>query len=136
MVAQIEHMAINVLAIFIMVSASAGAVGLSGGGLQFPLEWLDGTPFCTYAGPGIILGAVVGGSALAAAVQLLRGHALAVPVALGAGLIQVGWIIGELVLVGTPDIIALWLQLLYFTAGAVLALLAAHLLLRKHPLVA
>ena len=127
---RVERGAIAALAVFIVVSALAGCVGLVGGGISFPLAWLAGTPFSDYTLPGLILGGAVGGSALAAAGLLLGGHRLAVPVALGAGLIQAGWIVGELALVGTPDSIALSLQVLYFAAGALLAVLAAHLWLR------
>jgi hypothetical protein len=122
-----EHLVVIVLAFFLVLSAFAGAIGLIGGGIQFPLEWLEGTAFGSYVGPGIILGAAVGGSALAAAVLMLRGHPLAAPVALGAGLVQTGWIVGEVALIGTPDVIALWLQGLYFALGALLAALAADL---------
>jgi hypothetical protein len=128
---RIERITIEVLASFIGISAVAGGIGLVGGGLPLPLEWLADTPFSSYAIPGLILGGIVGGSAVVAAVLLLRGHPLGVLVSLGAGLIQVGWIIGELVLVGTPGLVALWLQVLYFAVGAALALLAADLWRRR-----
>jgi hypothetical protein len=133
MFARIERVAIEVIAIFIVVSAVAGGIGLAGGGLQFPLEWLAGTPFGSYMVPAIILAVVVGGSSLAAAVLLLRGHPLAVPVALGAGLIQAGWIVGEGTLVGTHGDVMMWLQIIYFAAGAAIAGVAAHLWLRQPP---
>jgi hypothetical protein len=123
---RIERFAIGALAVFIAVSAAAGAVGLVGGGLAFPPEWLDGTPFATYVGPGIILGVVVGGSALLAGVLVLRGHPLAIPMAFVAGLVQLGWIVGEVLLIGTQFGIMLALQALYGAAGALLAALAYH----------
>ena len=100
---RVERVAIEAVAIFIMVSAVAGGIGLIGGGLAFPTDWLAGTSFTGYALPGAILAVIVGGSALLAAVLMLRQHPLAVPAAFGAGVIQVGWIIGELLLVGTRD---------------------------------
>src|SRR5687767_13191232 len=96
-----ERILMTAIAVFIVVSAAAGAVGLIGGGLPFPLDWLAGTPFSSYAVPGLVLGGVVGGSALAASVLLVRGHPAGVAAALVAGLIQVGWIVGEVALVGT-----------------------------------
>lgn len=57
----------------IAVDAVAGVSGLIGmaivafgWGHQFPTRWLDGTPFRSYVIPGLILGLVVGGSALLA----------------------------------------------------------------------
>jgi hypothetical protein len=123
---RVERVAIEAVAIFIMVSAVAGGIGLIGGGLAFPTDWLAGTPFTGYALPGAILAVIVGGSALLAAVLMLRQHPLAVPAAFGAGVIQVGWIIGELLLVGTRDEVMAWLQVIYVAAGAVVAMLAAH----------
>jgi hypothetical protein len=124
MCARIERLAIGTVAGFIAVSAAAGAAGLIGGGLSFPPEWLEGTPFSTYIGPGIILGVAVGGSALAAAVLVLRGHPSALPAAFVAGAIQAGWIVGEVLLVGTYGAVMLWLQVIYGVAGALLAALA------------
>jgi hypothetical protein len=112
MTTRIERIAIGAVVSFIAVSAAAGAIGLIGGGLPFPPEWLDGTPFSNYVGPGIILGVVVGGSALLASVLVLRGHPLAVPAAFVAGMIQVGWIVGEVLLVGTYGAVMLWLQVI------------------------
>jgi hypothetical protein len=127
---RLERIAIEAVAIFIVVSAVAGGVGLISGGLPFPLEWLAGTPFSTYVVPGAFLALIVGGSALVAAALMLRKDPLAVPVALGAGVIQVGWIVGELLLVGTRGDVMAWLQAIYFVAGAILAFLAVHLWLR------
>jgi len=122
-----EHLAAELLAAFIALSAVAGGVGLVGGGIVFPPEWLVGTPFASYVGPGLILGLVVGGSALAAALLLLGHHPLALPAAVAAGLIQAGWIVGEVLLVGTHGALMMWLQIVYFTLGALLAALGAHL---------
>src|SRR5919199_6683907 len=118
---RIERLAIGAVASFIAASAAAGAIGLIGGGLPFPTEWLDGTPFSNYVGPGVILGVVVGGSALLASILVLRAHRLAGPAAFVAGMIQIGWIVGEVLLVGTYGMVMLWLQVIYGVAGALLA---------------
>ena len=120
----IERVAIGALAIFIAVSAAAGAIGLIGGGLPFPPEWLEGTPFPDYVGPGLILGVVVGGSALVAGIMVLRGHPLAIAAAFAAGMVQLGWILGEVILIGTYGAVMLWLQVIYGVSGALLATLA------------
>jgi hypothetical protein len=130
MTSRIERGAIVALGILIAVSAIAGAVGLLGGGIEFPPAWLAGTPFGDYTLPGLILGVVVGGGAAVAVLMVLARHPLGVPAAGAAGLIQVGWIVGEVLLVGTNGDLMLYLQLLYFALGAALALLAADLWLR------
>jgi hypothetical protein len=123
---RIERLAIGAVAVFIAVSAAAGAIGLISGGLVFPPEWLEGTPFSNYIGPGFILGVVVGGSALLASVLLLRGHPFALPAAFVAGMIQLGWIVGEVLLIGAYGAVMLGLQVVYGVAGALLASLAYH----------
>jgi hypothetical protein len=131
MSARIERFTIIGLALFIAVSGAAGAIGLIGGGLPFPPEWLEGTPFSSYVGPGLILGVIVGGSALVAAALTVLGHPLAIRATVAAGAIQLGWILGEVLLVGTHGALMLWLQIVYGAAGAVLALVALDLLRRS-----
>jgi len=127
---RIERITIAALATFIAISAAGGAVGLIGGGLAFPPEWLEGTPFSSYVGPALILGIVVGGSALLAAAMIMGRHSMAAPVAFGAGAIQIGWIVGEVVLVGTHGDVMLWLQVIYGLAGALLAVFALDVVRR------
>ncbi|MBX6342793.1 MAG: hypothetical protein IRY97_10070, partial [Thermomicrobiaceae bacterium] len=99
------------------VSAAAGGIGLVGGGIEFPRDWLEGTPFASYVGPGLILGLVVGGSQLAALVAVLRHAGWARLAAAAAGCAMMGWIVGEVVLVGSRDGVMLGLQALYFLNG-------------------
>ena len=61
------------LTLFGALSAVAGAVlAIAANGAGVPLEYLANSPFSSYAVPGVILGVVVGGTQLAAAVALLR----------------------------------------------------------------
>src|SRR4029077_19607685 len=53
--------------LFEAVSAVVGAVGLVVGFMAIPLSVLSGTPFTDFTVPVLLLGVVVGGSALAAA---------------------------------------------------------------------
>jgi hypothetical protein len=126
-----ERIGIEAGAIFIVISAVAGGIGPIGGGLALPSKWLAGTPFTNYSVPGAILGIIVGGSALLAAVLMLQQRPLAVAAALGAGVVQVGWIIGERLPVGTRDQVRAWLQAIYLAAGAVVAILAVHMWLQS-----
>jgi hypothetical protein len=104
--------------------AVAGAVGLIGGGIPLPLSLLRGTPFTDYTVPGLILGIVVGGSALAAGLIALLGRRPADALAsVAAGAIMVGWIAGEYILLGYIS----WMQPACAALGLVMLGLGALL---------
>ncbi|HEU5441394.1 MAG TPA: hypothetical protein VFU88_19060 [Ktedonobacterales bacterium] len=108
------------------VLAVAGCVGLLGGGIQFPTEWLLGTPFSDYTVPALILGIVVGGSALvASAVTALAQREVGALATAAAGAVMLGWIVGELALIGYVS----WMQPAMFIFGVVMMGAAALLLL-------
>lgn len=98
------------LVLFVMngVSAVAGSIGVMKDLLPFPEVWLQGTPFHSYVLPGVILGAVVGGSQLAAAYILLRRTSLAKIACPIAGLILIAWMTAELTLIGFQAPIQVW----------------------------
>src|SRR5262245_13196253 len=103
-----------VVNLFAALSAFAGAFGLVVGQIV-PLSVLSTTPFADFTVPALLLGFVVGGSALAAALiaifglrrialfEPLRFDALASAV---AGGIMVGWITIEIAMIGLGS----WLQ--------------------------
>jgi hypothetical protein len=101
---------------------------LTGWGYQFPTSWLQGTPFSDYTVPALILGIVVGGSALLAMWATIKSASVGAITSLAAGLIMMGWIIGEYILV--PDIrfsltdLTTWQQGLYFFVGLAMAVQA------------
>lgn len=120
------------VALFAAVSAFVGAIGLIVGYMHIPLSVLRGTPFTDFTVPALLLGIVVGGSALAAAAIVVFGprrltvlgplsfdaFALAV-----AGCIMVGWMAIEVGLIGLD----IWVQVLYFVVGLVMSGLAIPL---------
>ena len=89
-----------VLFFFIGLGAVAGSIGVMKEVMPFPEVWLRGTPFHGYFYPGLILCVVVGGSQFAAAFILLSRSSLAKGVSLFAGLVLIGWMVGELRLIG------------------------------------
>jgi hypothetical protein len=101
------------------LDAVVGSVGLVGGGLRLPPEWLEGTPFRSYRPPGVVLGVAVGGSMLAAAGVTWRRPGLAAPAAVAAGAVQCGWIVGQWLLVGYRS----WMQPAVFGLGLATAAL-------------
>jgi lipid-A-disaccharide synthase-like uncharacterized protein len=62
----------------------------AGGRAQFPLEWLQHTPFSDYTIPALILMIGVGGSSLVAAVLVFTGRDEGVLASAMAGLIMAG----------------------------------------------
>jgi hypothetical protein len=117
------HMALVGVASFAALSAIGGGIGLvATNGLGIPLAYLRSTPFTSYVVPGVILGVVVGGSALAATLLLLRHQQGANLMAFGAGAIMAGWIVVEILLLGKLS----WLQWFYLAVGVALMGLAVQ----------
>lgn len=111
--------ALLALELFVAFWALAGGIGMMGGGLDLPKEWLDGTPFNDYFVPGLILFVVVGGSMLAASLAVWRRNRFAGPASLAVGSILLIWIIVQVALIGYRS----WMQPTFFAFGlAVVAL--------------
>lgn len=78
------------------VSSVGGGLALMGEVIDQP-EWVAHTDFPTLYFPGVVLAAIVGGSALVAAVALV-GRATAWRLAsITSGVIMIFWIVGEIV---------------------------------------
>ena len=82
------------------LNAIGGAWYALGGAPEVPTQWLNGTPFGSYVIPGLVLGAVVGGSQIAAAVAGWRRHPRARTLSLLAALVLLAWIVIQLALIG------------------------------------
>jgi hypothetical protein len=126
------RIALVVVDLFLAVSAFAGAVGLVVGLMNIPLSVLRGTPFTDFTVPALLLGIVVGGTALAAAtialfgpqrISLLGSWRFDALASAAAGCIMVGWMTVELALIGLGS----WLQPLYFAVGLLMIGLAGLL---------
>jgi hypothetical protein len=113
------------LTLFGALSALTGAVlAVAANGAGVPLEYLANSPFPSYAVPGLILGAVVGGTQLAAAIALLRRQRLALLLSAIAGFGMIIWIFVELAIIRQYS----WLQSAYFALGALELILVLALL--------
>ena len=121
-----------VVNLFAALSAFAGALGLVVGYMNIPVSELRTTPFADFTVPALLLGFVVGGSALAAGLITLFGPrriALFEPLrfdalaAACAGCIMVGWMTIEIAMIGLD----IWVQALYLVVGAVMIGLAGLL---------
>ncbi len=98
------------------------AVAANGGGV--PIEQLAGSPFSSYVVPGLILGLVVGGTQLAAAMALLARRRAALMLSAVAGFGMLIWIFAELSIILQYS----WLQAVYFGLGALELILVLALL--------
>jgi hypothetical protein len=106
---------------FAAVSAIGGGFALLSGleGDRFPTAWLTGTPFSSYMVPGLLLALVVGGSAAVATAATLARPEGGAPASMAAGLILVGWIVGELLLLNQPTRPS-WTEVLYACVGVLM----------------
>ena len=118
------RIAVVVADLFEAVSAIVGALGLVVGFMNIPVSVLRGTPFADFTIPALLLGFVVGGSALAAAAIAVFGprrfDALASAV---AGCVTVGWLTVEIAMIGLGS----WAQVVWLLVGLLMVGLAGLL---------
>jgi len=81
--------------LFAGMNAVGGGAGLLVNGLGMPKAQLADTPFDGFLVPGVLLGVVVGGSMLVAAIATWRRSRRAGAMTIGAGAIMLGWIAVE-----------------------------------------
>lgn len=118
------RIAVIVVDLFAAASAIVGAVGLVVGFMNIPLSVLSGTPFSDFTVPALLLGIVVGGSALAAAAIALFGpRRIETLASAAAGCVMVGWMSIEVAMIG----LEIWVQAAYFVVGLVMIGLAGLL---------
>ncbi len=111
--------------LFCAVSSFGGAwLGIVANGGGVPLRYLQGSPFSSYLVPGLILGVVVGGTQLAAAVGLWRRSGWALTASVVAGFGMLIWIFVELAVITEYSA----LQTIYFALGSVELILVFGLL--------
>ena len=110
--------------LFEAVSAVVGALGLATGFLGIPVSVLSGSPFTDFTVPALLLGFVVGGSALLAAVVAALGlRPLDALASAAAGWITVGWLTVEIAMIGLGS----WAQVVWLLVGLVMIGLAGLL---------
>ena len=116
-----------ILVSFIAVTALvSGIVMISnpdGSIMNLPLGLLDGTPFRDFKIPGILLAVFVGGTNLFAVFFNLKRHRSRYNWALAGGLVISGWIIIQMILIGTFH----WLHVFYLAIGILIMLFSFQL---------
>ena len=102
----IVRYALGSLLVLLTLNALAGGYyGMAGAG-NVPVEWLKGSPFRTYFIPVLFLFLVVGGSALIAAIAVLRRWRIAHKAAFSCGIIVLLWLTVQLIIIGYVS----WMQ--------------------------
>lgn len=108
--------ALTALLGFGVLSAITGAVlAIAAHGAGVPIAYLANSPFSSYLVPGLILGMIVGGTQLAAAVALWTKRRTGLLLSAVAGFGMMIWIFVELAIIGKYS----WLQTVYFSLGVV-----------------
>jgi hypothetical protein len=110
---------------FLGLTAVPGGALLMLGVYSPPVEMLRGSLFSTFGIPGLALAVVVGGSALAAMVLVIRRHRLSYVGAGVAGIAIMSFEFIQVVSIGSPVGPSRVMQVLYFAVG--LALVATSL---------
>jgi hypothetical protein len=135
------RLAIGIPEALIALSAIGGAILMlaasyqngvlieAGGRGQFPLEWLANTPFNDYTIPALILAIGVGGSSLIGAVTIFTGREIGVLASFVAGLVLVGYIAVEVVMLRQG---VSWIEGLYFGLGLLISGLASYLWMSEY----
>jgi hypothetical protein len=114
--------------LFEAASAFLGAVGLVVGFLGIPVSMLNGTPFADFTVPALLLGFVVGGSALAGGIiTALRLRPIDAVGSVAAGCITVGWMTIEVAMTGLGS----WAQIVWWLVGVAMIVLAVLLWLAE-----
>lgn len=125
---RIARIAVVAVDLFAAVSAIVGALGLVIGFLNIPLSALQGSPFSDFTYPALLLGVVVGGSALAAAaISVFGPRRIETLASAAAGCIMVGWMIIQLTMIG----LSTWVQPAYLVVGVIMVGLAGLLQVTK-----
>ena len=119
---------IGVLTGFIALTAIGGGIALLTGAEanRFPAEWLEGTPFKDYTIPALLLAIAVGGSSLVACVTILRGQNAGTPASMLAGLIMMGYIVVEVLILKQAPPGPTPIEIMYFGLGLAVFLLAVY----------
>jgi hypothetical protein len=118
------RISVLVLDLFEAASGIVGGVGLAAGFVGIPVRVLDGTPFADFTVPALLLGIVVGGSALVAAVITALGiKGLDAMASAYAGCITVGWLTVEIAMIGLGS----WAQVFWMLIGLAMIGLSALL---------
>lgn len=112
--------------VIVALNAVGGAIWGLRDAKDVPREWLEGTPFDSYVMPSLVLLIAIGGGMGAAVTALLINHRFAPELSIAAGLILIGWIVVQVLMIA-PNGGVSWLQPTMLAVGALVAALGWQL---------
>jgi hypothetical protein len=121
---KVVSIALIVLNLFLAITAVLGGISLLAGFNAPDVGALQGSIFEDYTIPGLSLAVIVGGSALWAAVLLIRKNRFALLFSIAAGIIIMFFEFVEVLVIGSPPGASFVLQLFYFGLGTLIAALS------------
>ncbi len=111
-----------VLTFFLSGTAILGGIALMANFYTPPVDFLQGSIFRDFTIPGLTLSLVVGGSAIFAAILLVRKNPYATLFATTAGIIIIFFEFVEVMVIGSPAGPAHFMQIFYFGLGIVIVI--------------
>lgn len=129
---KVLHITVCILNGFVALTAIGGGIAMLTGVDQFPLAWLEGTPFKNYTVPALLLTIMVGGSSLMAAVNVLKKSSRKTIAGMIAGIILAGYISVEVAILKQAPPGPTVIEYLYFGIGLVLFGINAFLWKQEH----
>jgi hypothetical protein len=113
---------------FLGIPAILGGIALMGNLYAPPVEMLQGSPFTSFLLPGLVLSVIVGGSALAAMILLIRRNPFGELVALTSGVIIMFFEFIEVMVIGMQAGVSQFMQVFYFMFGTLICVVAVGIL--------
>lgn len=110
------------MTIFLALTTFLGGIGLMTNLIAMPVTMLQGSLFKDFTIPALALSVIAAGSALFAAILLLRKSRFALLFANTAGVIIMFFEFVEVLIIGSPAGIARTLQILYFGLGTLIVI--------------
>jgi hypothetical protein len=120
MKSKIIRILMGLVAAFIALTATGGGISMLTDVDKFPIEWLAGTPFTNYTIPALMLAIVVGGSSLWSAITLFTDRKSGAIASMAAGLIMMGYIVVEVLILKQDPPGPTLIEVLYFGLGITL----------------
>src|SRR5680860_276677 len=114
---------LGIILIILAINAFGGGFYGMAGAEDVPTEWLNGSPFQNYFIPSLFLFLLVGGSALIAAITVLKGLRIARTASLICGVIVLVWLIIQIAVIGYVS----WMQPATAIVGLLIVFLGALL---------
>jgi hypothetical protein len=121
---KVAYVILIVLTGFLALTGILGGIALLANLNAPPVEQLQGSIFKDFTIPGLALFIIVGGSALLAAILLVRKNKYGVLCATAAAIIIMFFEFVEVLAIGSPPGVAQTLQVFYFGLGIIITIVS------------